>query len=182
MGVKGFTLVEVLMVMLITVILTTALVTNFSRSRISVNQAALVVQDAIREAQSLALSGALWRGKYRCGYGINITEAGYIIFAGPDVQAGCAGDDFEFVQGEDDVVRTAPLPDLLLEISSDVDNIYFVPPNPRTYVNGVLADATWTVSVRKKGAQACPGVDCKQIGISPAGLVTLQTPDSQPNR
>lgn len=166
------------MVMLITVVLTSALVSNFSRSRISVNQAALVMQDAVREAQSLALSGALWKGAYRCGYGINIRADGYTIFAGPDVRNGCSDDDFEF--DGDDVVRAAPVPDPVLEIVSDVRNIYFVPPNPYTYINGTLANTSWTIAVRKRGTQTCPGADCRQVIISSAGLVTLVTPNPAP--
>ena len=49
---KGFTLVEVLVVAAITVMLTGFLLANFSRTRVDLNQISLSVEDGIREAHN----------------------------------------------------------------------------------------------------------------------------------
>src|ERR1043166_1630714 len=113
---KGFTLVEILVVTAITVMITGFLIANFSRSRVDLNQVTLTTVDAIREAQSQALAGALLRGTYRCGYGIHFNRTDYIIYAGPDSSTtDCSTQDRNYNPGTDDIVRQALLPNNVLE-------------------------------------------------------------------
>jgi prepilin-type N-terminal cleavage/methylation domain-containing protein len=170
---EGFTLIEVLVVASITVLITGFLVVNFSRSRIDLNQVTVVIADAIREAQSLALSGSLIQGTYRCGYGVHFTSNGYLIYAGPDSQAvDCSVQNRDY-NGGDIEVRQGLLPGTALEIVPPSD-IFFEPPNPTTYIGGSNAPgATATVIIRRKGAQ-CPGADCRRVTVTTAGQIQTQ--------
>lgn len=173
---KGFTLVEVLVVTAITVMLTGFLIQSFSRSRTDLNQVANQVTDAVREAQSSALSGALVRGTYRCGYGVHFDAHGYTIFAGPDAsQTGvdCAAGRV-FGGAGTTVVSSAVLPNNVLEILQPAPDIFFEPPDPTTYIAGVSAPGTTAaISIRVAGA-ACPSTDCRTINVTTSGLIQLQ--------
>ncbi len=180
---KGFTLIEVLVVASITVMIGGLLISNFSRTRLDLNQATLIIQDAIREAQSMALSGALYGrpGTYRCGYGVHFLPDGVQIYAGPDSSGGaCSSQDRNYNGGTDQIVRDIILSNTAIEIPSAPD-IFFEPPNPKTYINDVSTPNTSAViSVRKKGAP-CPALftdprtpDCRQIYVSTAGRIQTQ--------
>ncbi|HTP56805.1 MAG TPA: type II secretion system protein [Candidatus Paceibacterota bacterium] len=173
---KGFTLIEVLVVAAITVMLTGFLIASFSRSRLDMNQVAAMMTDAIREAQADALSGSLVRGTFRCGYGVHFDAGGYTIFAGPDAsQPGvdCSAGRTYAGQGIS-AVSSALLPDPTLEIIQPVPDIFFEPPDPTTYIGGSSAPGTAvTINVHVKGA-ACPGTDCRSIHVSTSGLIELQ--------
>lgn len=189
---KGFTLIEILVVMGITVLLTGFMIQNFSRSRTDLNQTRLLVQDAIREAQSLALSGSVFAGPsgggratpsfYRCGYGAHFDAGSYTVYAGPDSNSvDCSTQDRGYNPGTDQVVRTALFSNNTIEILLPAPDIFFEPPDPVTYVctsspcgdaqrfAGLSAD----IKIRRKGA-ACPSDDCRIIHVTTSGLITSQ--------
>ncbi|HUO75709.1 MAG TPA: type II secretion system protein [Candidatus Paceibacterota bacterium] len=173
---KGFTLIEVLVVAAITVMLTGFLIQSFSRSRTDLNQSASALMDAIREAQSSALSGELVRGTYRCGYGIHFDAGSYEIFAGPDAsQPGVDCSAGRVYPGTGTtVISSTILSNNTLEIVQPVPDIFFEPPDPTTYIDGSNAPGTSaTVSIRVKGAQ-CPGTDCRSINVTTSGLIQPQ--------
>ena len=180
---KGFTLVEVLVVAAITVLLTGFMVANFSRSRVDLNQTALMVQDAIREAQSMALSGALYAkpgvsGSYRCGYGIHFMANGFTLYAGPDSgTADCSSLNRNYDAGTDDVVRTGLLSNATVEIVLPAPDIFFQPPNPDTYINNDDSPGNYAdIHVRRQGAD-CSGTstpDCRTIHVTTAGIITTK--------
>ena len=188
---KGFTLIEVVVVMGITVLLTGFMIQNFSRTRVDLNQSRLLVQDAIREAQSLALAGSVYAGSgkfssYRCGYGVHFESGSYLVFAGPDAAAvDCSAQDRAYNPGTDDIVRTALFSNNTVEIALPAPDIFFEPPNPATYIcsslpcgdamrlPGLFAD----INVRRKGASGaskCPSEDCRTIHVTTSGLITTQ--------
>lgn len=170
---KGFTLIEVLVVMAITVMMTGLLVTNFSRSRVDLNQTRLLVQDAIREAQSLALSGSLYQGTYRCGYGIHFAAGTYTIFAAPNAESvDCTTLDRRLT-GEDEVVRVGLISNPTVELVLPIPDIFFEPPQPTTYIDNSSAVRSLDISIRRGGA-ACPSSDCRQINVSTSGLITTK--------
>jgi prepilin-type N-terminal cleavage/methylation domain-containing protein len=175
MSARGFTLVEVLIVASITILITGALVTNFSRSRVDLNQVVIVLLDAVREAQASALSGSLVRGTYRCGYGIHFTADGFIIYAGPDSGLlDCSAQNRNYELGTDSVVRTAVLPNNALEIVLPAPDIFFEPPNPITYIgNSSAPGASANINVRRKGGQ-CPSSDCRTIHVTTSGQIQAQ--------
>lgn len=171
----GFTLIEVLVVTAITVTIAGFLIANFSRTRVNLNQAALAIQDTIREAQSSALSGVLFQGAYRCGYGVHFLETGFLVYAGPDSSTStCAGENPNYESGTDVIVRQEPLPDQVLEIVLPASDIFFMPPDPTTFINGSSAPGTSaTLLVRRKG-EPCPGPDCRSILVTTSGRIELQ--------
>jgi prepilin-type N-terminal cleavage/methylation domain-containing protein len=171
---KGFTLIEVLVVSAITVLITGFLVANFSRTRVDLNQTTLLVQDAIRSAQSMALSGALYGrpGTYRCGYGIHFVANGYILYAGPDSgSVDCTAHARTYTAGIDDIVQQSLFSNISLEIASPLPDIFFEPPNPTTYIDGSsAAGSSATINVRRKGTN-CPSVDCRTIHVTTSGKI-----------
>jgi prepilin-type N-terminal cleavage/methylation domain-containing protein len=172
---KGFTLIEVLVVAAITVLITGFLISNFSRLRVDLNQTTLTVQDAIREAQSQALSGELISGTYRCGYGIHFDSTGYLLYAGPDSSTVvCANQNPNYEPGTDTIVRAALLPNNLLEFVLPAPDIFFAPPNPTTFINGVSAPGTDTVILIRRQGAACPSSDCRGIRVTTAGQIQTQ--------
>jgi prepilin-type N-terminal cleavage/methylation domain-containing protein len=172
---KGFTLIEVLVVASITVLITGFLISNFSRMRVDLNQSMLTVQDAIREAQSQALSGGLIRGTYRCGYGIHFTERGYVLYAGPDSSTvTCSEQDRNYDSGADMIVRAAVLPNNVLEFVLPAPDIFFEPPNPTTYINGVSTPGTEAAIILHRKDAPCPSTDCRTIRVTTAGQIQTQ--------
>jgi type II secretory pathway pseudopilin PulG len=171
---KGFTLIEILVVCAITVLITGFLIANFSRTRVDLNQTASLVQDAIRSAQSMALSGALYGhpGTYRCGYGIHFLPNGYLLYAGPAVgSVDCTTQNPTYLAGTDDIVAQSLFSNAVLEIAPPLPDIFFEPPNPTTYINGSNAvGASIDVSVRRQGA-VCPSVDCRTIHVTTSGQI-----------
>jgi len=173
---KGFTLIEILVVAAITVMLTGFLIQSFSRARTDLNQVTGQVADAIREAQSSALSGALVQGKYRCGYGIHFDAGGYTIFAGPDAtqsRATCVAAGRVFPGTGTSVVRTALLTNNVLEIAPSGTDIFFEPPNPTTYINisgGPVPSVTILVRVKGATCSVTPA-DCRSINVTTSGLI-----------
>jgi prepilin-type N-terminal cleavage/methylation domain-containing protein len=172
MNERGFTLIEVLVVSSITVVITGLLILNFSRSRVDLNQTVITVSDAVREAQ--ALSGSLVQGTYRCGYGIHFSTTGYLIYAGPDAtETDCSSEDRNYGAG-DDIVRSATLPNDLLEIVEPAPDIFFEPPNPTTYIDNSSAPGEEAaIIIRREGAR-CPGPDCRVIIVTTSGQVQTQ--------
>lgn len=83
---RGFTLVEMLVVLAIIVVVTLIAITgqgNFNRS-IILTDTAYTLAFSIREAQSLGLSSRLFSGVQNAGYGIHLTNAvptTYSLFA-----------------------------------------------------------------------------------------------------
>jgi type II secretory pathway pseudopilin PulG len=175
---SGFTLVEMMVVVSITILMTSLMLQNFSRSRVDLDQMSLNVLGAVREAQTDVQSGSTYTGNYRCGFGITFTATGYTIFAGPnadDPATVCSATD----RSNDTIVRQASLANTALELASGdspaaLKTIFFEPPNPTTYINGSSADGLQTlIYIRRIGA-TCPSVDCRTVIVTTAGRIQLQ--------
>lgn len=168
---NGFTLIEVLIVSLITIALTTSLVTNFSRTRSQLPNTSVGMVNNVRQAQNRAVSGALHKGVHRCGYGVFFEAGRYVVYAGPepDAQNGCSEDNFQWDPGRDSPVLIVLAPAGLTFSDGDV---YFEPPFPTTYVNGV-PDQDLTIQVTEPGAR-CPSNGCRTITINAAGQIQSQ--------
>ena len=166
---KGFTIIELTVVTSIIVIVTAFLVTDFSRSKIDLNEAALTSLDAVREAQTDAQSGIIFKGKYRCGYGIHFDTTSYTIYAGPDAKSvNCLVQDRNYNPGVDEVVRQETLKNIKLTYTPSVD-VFFEPPNPTTYLGGSSAAGVSTL------IPIClNGTDCQKIYVSTSGQNELQ--------
>lgn len=167
---KGFTLIEVLIVTAMTVLLTTALITNFSRTRTELPRLTAGLINDVRLAQNRAVSGALHGGAHRCGYGVHFEQDHYVVFAGPepDPSAGCAGDSRTFADGST-VLTVALSPGLQFDTTGDV---YFEPPLPTTYVDGVAGNSL-TLRLQEPRAD-CPSAGCRVIFINATGQIQSQ--------
>jgi Tfp pilus assembly protein FimT len=169
---KGFTLVEVLVVASITVLITGFLVFNFSRLRTDLNQTTLTVEDSIREAQGNALSGELIRGTSRCGYGVHFDARSYVLYAGPDSSAvDCAAQNRNYEVGTDVIVRSAFIQNNAIEIVLPAPDIFFEPPGPTTYINNVNTPGTTAAISIHATSGACPSSDCRTIHVNTSGQI-----------
>ena len=186
--VKGFTLVEMLVVISIILVMTSLLLGKFAQSRVDLNQWRLQVLDAVRESQALALSGAKFNNAYRCGYGIHFVSNGFVIYAGPDASlVDCSNDSLhhrEYNAGTDEVVRSVTFSNTQVEIALPAPDIFFQPPDPTTYICvnspavacGVAdqqAGVSVDIGIRTRGA-VCPSEDCRIIHATTSGLITTQ--------
>jgi type II secretory pathway pseudopilin PulG len=174
----GFTLIELMVTAGITVIITGLLVANFSRTRVDLNRATIAVTDGIREAQSLALTGAAVRGTSRCGYGIHFTAGGFVIYAGPESSAvDCSVQDRNY-DTSDTVIRAASLANASIEIVLPADDIFFEPPDPTTYLNGSPSPTGRSIIYVRRLNAVCAGLesmpDCRVITVSGTGRIQTQ--------
>lgn len=172
---KGFTLIEVLVVMAITVMMAGLLVTHFSRSSVDLTQTRAQVQDAIREAQSLTLSGALYRGSYRCGYGVHFETNRYTIYAAPDAEdVDCSLEDRNYNAGDDDVVRVGIISNPAITIGAAPD-IFFEPPKPTVYFDDATSpNESVDIEITRGESAQCPSDDCRIINVTTSGVITSQ--------
>lgn len=179
---KGFTLIEILVVMAITVVMSGLLVSHFNRASIDLTQTRTLVQDAVREAQSLALSGAAYGESYRCGYGVHFEAQTYTVFAGPDAEAtDCSlfGKTYEPGTTEDVRVGIIPNPSITIDVSVD---IFFEPPKPTTYLDGSSEEGDVDIRIIQgngvcgtdTSGRAVSSDDCRIINVTTSGLITAR--------
>lgn len=82
---KGFSLIEILVVAAIFAFITASLLSNALRSRVSVIEVAKIVVSDIRVAQANSLAAKQYNGEHRCGYGIHFDSTDknkYSLFVG----------------------------------------------------------------------------------------------------
>ena len=106
----------------------------------------------------------------QCGYGIHFGSDGYTIYAGPLSDASvCVPDNYGFGKNGG-IVRRGLLSNSVLELVLPQPDIFFEPPDPKTYFIG-SAGRTTTVTIRRKGTTVCPSADCRQINVNTAGQI-----------
>lgn len=175
MNERGFTLLEVLVVGLIIGLISTSLISSFSQGRMGLNRTVAEVTAAIRTAQARALAGALHDGVYPCGFGITISEDTYSIYAGPEADStDCTTQNRNYESSVDTTLESTRIIYGDIEIVTPVPDIFFEPPNPKTYINNVsTAGVDTEIKIRIKG-EACPSEGCRSIYISTSGNVELE--------
>ncbi|MDP2647889.1 MAG: type II secretion system protein [Candidatus Yanofskybacteria bacterium] len=154
---SGFTLVEMLIVIAISSILTGSLILTFSRARNNLSQSVSLVVSEIRDTQNKALSGIRYQHTSesfggavpRCGYGItpaaNVNNRDrFRIYAGPNaLTTNCTGEDTRFANGTaDKIVRAVSLPDANVEFKDAIAgdhfyDVFFVPPQGETFIDNI---------------------------------------------
>lgn len=177
---RGFTLVEVLVVTAIVGMVSAFLSGQFSRSRVDFNQATSSVIANIRSAQTLASSGRLHGGVFRCGFGIHfVSGSQYIVYAGPNAQAvDCTTDNRNYDGGTLDVVVTTVTLgiekyDFAAPLALDV---FFEPPDPTTYINNQSLGTTppARIIVHKTGANcSADASQCRAICVYRSGKIQV---------
>lgn len=173
---KGFTLVEVAVVAAITGIITSFMLFNFQRSRIDLSLSANEFVENLRSAQSRAFASTRYNSgtgpKIRCGYGIRYIDASsYAMYVGPDSSSVSCGTQNRNYDGADTTVFTRVFTDSKVEFKSAFIDIFFEPPDPKTYLNNdsSLALPPLTITIGKVGG-TCPD-DCKNIYVYTSGKI-----------
>ena len=173
---KGFTLVEVAVVAAITGFITTFMLVNFQRSRIDLTLTANEFVGSLRLAQTRALASARHDTgtglKIRCGYGIHyISPTSYALYVGPDAASvNCSALNKNY-DGADTIILTSVFIDARVEFKSIFNDIFFEPPDPKTYINNdsTLGLPPQAITLGKIGG-TCPA-DCKTINVYTSGKI-----------
>ena len=170
---KGFTILEMLMVLVITVVIASitlvGLRSGSAQGRLT-RSAARVALD-LRRAQNLALTSLIHQGSPVFGYGVYFTSADqgqYIRFVdgdNDDVRATDGTEDIEVVKFEDGVVIDS--------LSSDPSSltIYFKSPEPTTFIwegGSSVTSGIVTLTVQSEPTLT------EQIFVNDFGLVEFQ--------
>ncbi len=129
----GFTLVELLVVIfIISLISGSVLVSSWkSQDQYYASRAAQKMSADFRWVQNMALAGKLQGAATPAGYGVYVQSASqYLIFYN-------ATSDKTYVAGASVILETiTPAKTVLAPIGG---NVFFVPPDPATYINGVAS-------------------------------------------
>lgn len=173
---RGFTLVELVILIAFVGIFSSVLVFNLRQSATNtavLERAALNVISDIRKSQSLAVSELTTaQGASVCGYGIHyLNSDSYLIYAGGEGVCGTANRNYQ--SGQDLDTQTAKIIEKSIEFKSSFNDVFFEPPDPKTYINNSfsLTNPALTISIGFKGL-TCP-VNCKTISVFPSGKIDL---------
>ena len=172
---KGFTLVEVTVVAAITGIISTFMIINFQRNRVDLRLSYDEFVSNIRSTQNRAAASTRFDSgnglKIRCGYGIRyINGTSYGIYAGPDSSSTDCSSLNRNYDGADSLVSTKVFTDAKVEFKSSFNDIFFEPPDPKTYLNNnSSAGLSQTITIGKI-VGTCPA-DCKTINVYTSGKI-----------
>lgn len=180
MNSEGFSLIELLIVSAIIATFSVALILNFRASpktRVARNQVAAVIMSDIRRAQAMASSGSRFGGNIVCGYGVRyVSNVSYSIYAkAVPVSGPCSSLSTRNYLSGDLAIETKTLTNINMEIRSAFSDVFFEPPDPKTYINNnpSLGGPSITISIQLKGQQNCAQQSCTQITVYPSGSVDV---------
>jgi len=177
----GFSVIELLVICAIIATFSVVLILNFRSSpktRVARNQVATIIISDIRRVQSMAVAGSRYQGNVVCGYGIEyVSNVSYRLYTKPVPFAGpCSSvPTRNYDPAVDRIVETKNLTNSNMEIRSAFSDIFFEPPDPKTYINNnpALNGPTTVISIQLKGQTNCGGQSCTQITIYPSGQINL---------
>lgn len=176
MNSKGFTVVELVIVTAIITLLSALLIarihiTNPGRA---LKGGAQELAANIRKTQNMAVSTKKTGGDIPCGYGLYFdknTPSGYILFAEWDSDPNCGNINRDYDGGSEkikEIIFSSPLVEIASTNPSPL-SLFFLPPDPETFVNGSLPVAEVTITLKSKGDPAM-----KIIKINSAGRVRIE--------
>ena len=173
-GRRGFTLMEILVVIFIVATISSMLVVNWRKNeeRYKLQRAAQEMVQNIRRAQSMALAGKEYNGEIpNESYGVHFEPnqpRSYFIFADENGN--------ETYQPSDDIVVGLEIPVAdgveiysLSSLPQDLDITFSLPDG---FVGIAPTASSATITIRRVG-KTCPQ-DCKDIIISKTGQMTIQ--------
>lgn len=171
---KGFTLIEMLVVLAIIVIITGVVIFNIGADR----QNSALLRSAqkfsldLRRAQSFALSSKVFKTSgVPCGWGAHFNGVGsnsYVIFADLAVNQNCSDRDFMRAANGNEDFETINLESGIMVngLSSGLSDIVFTPPDPTVnFTPGQISasivlinkdGATRTININKTGFISSP--------------------------
>lgn len=171
---KGFTLIEILVVLATIIIITGIVIFNIGNERqnSALLRSAQKLSLDLRRAQSFALSSKTYKTSgVPCGWGIHFSGVGstnYIIFADLASAVNCSDRDFIRAGNGSEDFETANLESgiSINSLSGNLSDVVFTPPDPtvnftpgQTSANIVLINkngATRTINVNKTGFISSP--------------------------
>jgi hypothetical protein len=126
----------------------------------------------------MVLSGARYNNNITCGYGLHyIDQQSYVLYAKlPPGGGPCSGLVTYNYQAGDAIVETKKIFSANLEMRSAFDDIFFVPPNPTTFVNN-SADLTAppsTFTIQSRGQANCVNPTCSYVKVYTSGKVDIE--------
>ncbi len=170
---KGFTLIEILVVVFIITIFTGVLITNFPKGRqqFALQRAAHKLIQDLRKVQEMSMSAReeiCPSGEKANGFGVYFNQSSsnsYRLFANCD----------EFYSYSKDIDKDLELIDLergikIFSLSSTLLSIAFVPPSPITYVNGSPAFEPAQIVICLESDNS----KIKIIEVNEAGLIEIK--------
>jgi len=183
-SVRGFTLLEITVVISIIILLGTIFIANYrgGEKQFALRRSANKLAQDLRRTQEMAMSGVLFNGVFpKGGYGIHLKEDldSYILFAD------CDGDGESDENGPaltcTDATPENPYPETIEEISleegikiltlnphtgSKALEITFFPPDPTVTINPDASSATISLTF--------DGVSQKTVTVNKVGLIDIE--------
>ncbi|MBP9822186.1 MAG: type II secretion system protein [Candidatus Pacebacteria bacterium] len=175
---SGFTLIELLVVMVIISFLSIAMINNFSRTKIDIDQTANLIMATIRQAQTKTVSSNLYNNYNPCGYGVHYVDpTSIVVYVGPDASTAtpnCTDMNKNYNPNRDSVLLTQTIKDSQVQLQNSFSDIFFLPPDPKTYLNNdaSLNQAPISIQVGPIG-RACTG-NCRTIYVYSSGKIESQ--------
>lgn len=173
---SGFTLFEVVIVTGIVAFFSIIVITNFSRTRLNLNEPVNLFIGDIRSIQAKAVSGARYSGYNPCGYGVTyIGPNQYALYAGPNAgSTDCATANRNYQLGQDSITLTRTFYDTRIRFGSSFNDIFFEPPDPKTFINNDSSPSrpSEDIVIQRAGG-SCP-TDCKTVKIYTSGKIEVQ--------
>ncbi len=155
----GFTLIELLVVIfIISLISGSVMISYFSgQKQYDVLRVSQKLAANLRQVQNMAISGKKQGATVPTGYGLFVTSAGqYQLFYNTDGSPAHNASSINF--------ETINLP-VNVSLSPASRTIFFVPPDPTTYINGVNSGSlTFTVT---------SGSTSKSVSVYSSGLIDI---------
>ena len=175
---KGFTLIEILVVVSITVIISSfALVyTRSSQNQVSLQVETQKIASFIFRAKSLAITTYNRPSVQSCGYGlgVNYSARTYRVFSYDEATTTCSAIQ-EIKEAYRTTITSSVLPNEIVFDQSQSDSlmlVLFVPPSPRTLLSnnagGFVTSGALTIYLSTKD-----GLAKRTVTVSPAGQVDL---------
>lgn len=178
---RGFTIIELLVISAIIATFSVVLILNFRSSPTSKTarvQTASVVLSDIRRAQSLALSGSRYQGNLVCGYGFHyVNPTSYFIYVKTvPVSGPCSSVATHNYQSGDPITENKILINTNMEFRSSFNDIFFEPPDPKTYINNKssLNIPPATLTIQLKNQNNCAQNTCTEINVFTSGQIDLK--------
>ncbi len=167
---------EIVVVAAIIGLMSTIMISNFSRTRVRLEESTGLLTSQIRLAQTEAVSSSKYNNYNPCGYGIHYIDANHFaIYIGPNASTvDCQTINRNYSSNEDSLRSSVTFQDQRIEFASSFNDIFFEPPDPKTYLNNnsSLNQAPQSITI-KLNTSTCP-TNCKTIYIYPSGKIDVQ--------
>src|SRR3989344_7087231 len=145
----GFTLIEVLVVATIAGIISTFMLINFQRAKLTLNESAAMVISNIRSAQAKANASAKFNDGgdaglvIRCGFGVHYESAtSFSVYVGPNATThNCSAQNRNFDGNDFKILPLIVFLDPQIEFKNSFNDIFFEPPYPTTFINNSSSNA-----------------------------------------